>query len=165
MDRYPHRDAQFEPNRRQPIWTLLQHYSVPHLMVLGHYETPCGGCDTIKTTDHVYSLVRHGVEKGYNILYEGIMVQDDTRRILELASEYPDVHVIGLTTPVEECLAGVQARRDARGDERPLDPKNTVNRAKTVRRTCEKLRAAGMDVQFLDREAAYQYCVEALGIK
>ena len=153
----------FEDGRRQPLSTL--HFNSPHLagslFVPGHYETPCGGCDTIKTPDRVYELVRTAIVADWNVIYEGIIVQDDTRRLLELNAEHP-VHVIELSTSLEACLLGIQERRDARGDTRTLNPKNTQDRAVRVHKICDKLRAQGLAVPILGREEAYTYCLELL---
>ena len=165
MERYPGKAANLEPGRRQPVsYTLTHSHLGKTLLVPGHYETPCGGCDTIKTTDRVYELVRDGVAQGRDVLYEGIMVQDDVRRLLELHQEYP-VSVIELGTPLDVCLGSIQTRRNIRGDTRPLNPKNTTARARSVRNNCERLRSAGVRVPTLLREEAYLYCLRLLGIK
>lgn len=165
---YVHQDG-----RRQPLaqrlfqlpTAIVNHYNGSRpLFVPGHYETPCGGCDTIKTPDQVYELIRGAIAKGDDVIYEGIIVQDDTKRLLALHAEYP-VNVIELATPIEDCLAGIQARRDARGDARPLDPKNTVERQNRVHKTCNKLRALGLNIPILGREEAYQACLDMLRVR
>jgi hypothetical protein len=92
------------------------------------------------------------------------MVSDDTKRCVELHRKGFKVLVIGLTTPIPICIAGIQARRDARGDVRPLDPKNTEARAVRHKRTINRLKDAGLDAWFLDREAAFEMVAEALGV-
>lgn len=156
----------FEDGRRQPIATMYSKglNGARPLFVPGHYNTACGGCDTIKTPDKVYELIRAAVKgEGCNVIFEGIIIQDDTRRLLELNAENP-VNVIELSTPIEQCLAGIQSRRDARKDERPLNPKNTVGRAVRVHKICDKLRAGGLTIPYLDRDAAYLHCRALLGL-
>lgn len=157
----------FEPERRQPIGYFIHFKTPPNLYIPGHYETACGGCDTIKTPDRVYELVRYAVNMGLNVLYEGIIVQDDIKRCLDLnrelrARRQNGVLVIELDTKIDDCLAGIQARRDERGEAKPLNPKNTVDRMQRVHRSCFKLRDAGVNVLRLSREAAYEKCVELL---
>lgn len=157
--------AVFQEGRRQPLAYLLRppREGMNPLYIPGHYETPAGGCDTLPTIDRVYELVEGAAEKGYDVLFEGIMVQDGRlSRFMEFYKKYQPT-VIELTTPIQECLAGVQARRDARGDIRPLNPKNTIQRAERVRRGCSRIRDAGGKVLKLDREAAYQECLRVLG--
>ena len=153
----------FEEGRRQPISTLYFNPVdlVGSLFIPGHYETACGGCDTIKTPDKVYELIRAAIVSNWNIIYEGIIIQDDTRRLIELNAQYP-VNIIELSTPIEDCLAGVQARRNARGDTRSLATKNTVDRFVRVHRTNDKLRSQGFVIPILGREEAHQYCLSLL---
>lgn len=153
-----------EEGRRKPIAQILipLRNDIRPLYVPGHYETPCGGCDTIKTPDKVYDLVKGAVQSGWDVLYEGIIIQDDVKRCAELSKE-ASLRVISLTTPIEECLAGIQTRRDARGDTRPLNPANTISRADRVRRSIHRLSDLGVITYELNREEAYQKCAELLG--
>jgi len=173
MERYKSRTPILQEGRRQPIGYALHnsppmetvHSELPAkffrsadpqmkpLWVVGHYETPCGGGDTIPDLDDVYNEVVQAANHGYDVLFEGLIVQSDVNRLIEL-SQSQKVLVIGLTTSLEECLAGVRARRAARGDERPLNPKNTESKYKTVPKTLARLRAAGVEVLELSREAA-----------
>jgi len=153
----------FIEGRKQPISYTLANGNRT-LAVLGHYATPCGGTDTITKTDDVYALIEEAVDRGHDVLYEGIMVSDDTKRCLDLHRKGYPIMVIGLTTPIAVCIEGIQARRDARGDVRPLNPKNTEDRARRHKRTIEKLRDAGVDGRFLDRETAFKTVAEALGV-
>src|ERR1700678_2828377 len=123
MDLYPDRMPVHVLGRRQPEKYILT--SPGHrLCVIGHYNSPCGGCDTIKTVDRVYAVVGEALQSGCDVLYEGIMVSDDVCRAVELNARSA-VHVVLLTTPINECLGAVASRRAARGDPRPLDPTNT----------------------------------------
>lgn len=179
MGRYLSRMPLTEPGRRQPVGYVLEAPDAVPLYVVGHYETACGGCDTIKTVDRVYEMVSAVLrDGGHDVLYEGIMVQDDVRRAVELDQrlkrEYgcngdqcavcqddqegchkPGLHVILLSTPIEECLAAIRARRLERGDERPLSEKNTRERARRQEGVRGRLRDAGVSVERLDRSAAY----------
>lgn len=189
MERYRGSSAEVVPERaegrKQPTGYRVDYASGGALYVPGHYETACGGCDTIKTVDEVYALVSRAVSAGWDVLYEGIMVQDDVRRAVELDKrlrrcatcggsgfagagtgygdvcsncvngEVPGLHVILLSTPVEECLAAIRARRAVAGNEKPLSEKNTRERAKRQEGIRGRLRDAGVSVERLDREAAY----------
>jgi hypothetical protein len=170
-----------ETGRRQPIASLhTRGHNDRALFVPGHYNTACGGCDTIKTPDQVYSLVNDAVDRGVDVLYEGIMVMDDTRRAIELHQRLENqnaihgftqprhrLHVVYLTTPIEVCLAGINERRWERmGPEKykPVNPKNTTDRAKRAEAGLLKLEAAGVAVHRLDRAAALAQVRELLGL-
>ena len=73
-----------------------------------------------------------------------------------------------LSTPIEQCLADIRARREAKGNVKPLSPDNTVNRLEMLDRAFTRLRlsqAPGLKVYKLGREEAYEKCVELLGLK
>lgn len=171
MTLYSHRvPLKIEGTRKRPVgYALTDPSAVRPLFVPGHYETACGGCDTIKTVDQVYHDVRShcGI---HDVLYEGIMVQDDVRRAVELNNDIcrlsgNSLTVIRLATPIADCLAAIQARRDARGETKPLNPKNTVDRNKRLGSALHRLRANGVRVEELDREGAYLRCAELLGLR
>lgn len=177
MERYPtHRDVNME-GRKQPLFT--QHFksdpalgTVDALTVPGHYNTACGGCDTIKTPDQVYDIVNRAVRNGNNVLYEGIMVMDDVTRAVALDKSLKDasgegsgqLYVIWLNTPIETCLAAIRDRRAARGDERPFSEKNTRQRYDRCLGGLRRLDQAGVRVERLDREAAFLRVRELLGV-
>lgn len=152
----------FREGRRQP-WFYSARSPRPWRL-LGHYETACGGCDTIKTVDEVYDLVRAGLAGGEVALFEGIMVQDDVKRAVAFNQEFGDMHVIALTTPIEECLSAIRDRRKARGDDRPLNEKNTRGRAASLERTVLRLEAGGVPVERLDRNAALTRVCRLVGL-
>lgn len=160
-------EAFYVEKRKRPIANIYTSYRyIPQLYVPGHYDTPCGGCDTVKTPQGVYDLIIPQIERGLNVLYEGIMVQDDVTRAVALHNQFPgQLTVIGLTTPLEECLAGVQSRRDARGKTEPLNPKNTEDRYRRVLRSLDRLEEAGVSVLRLDREEALKVTLNIFGVE
>jgi hypothetical protein len=143
-------------DRRQPIGYHLWNFQPPiNLHVVGHYETACGGCDTISSIDQVYQEVQ-AAAKHVPVLYEGIMVSGESRRCIELHRAGFPVTVIALDTDINTCLDAILERRKARGDTRPLNPDRTIRRLGEVRRMMEHLKVAGVPTLWLDREAAYQ---------
>lgn len=149
---------------RRPLGYLLCGAPlVTDIFIPGHYETACGGCDTIKTVNEVYDLVNAHMAEGHNVLYEGIMVQDDVRRAAHLARQQ-QLHVVALDVPIDDCLAAIRTRREARGDVRPLNEDNTRNRARTLVRTMERLHAAGVNTLSTDRDGALRTVADLLGV-
>lgn len=149
------------PKRKQPTSYML---GSPPVAVLGHYETACGGCDTLPGYDHIFSEVRCGADMCQHVVFEGLLVSEEVRRTIELHQAFPDqLRVIFLDTPIEVCLESIRARRLARGDERPLKEDNTRNRVETIRRSCQKLKNAGVQVWTTEsRDAAADWVREWL---
>lgn len=140
------------------------------LFVPGHYETDCGGCDTIKTVDKVYELVRtSALGDGNNVLYEGIMVMDDVTRAVQFDQDLKKAGgklvVVSLTTPIDLCLAGIRARRGAEKEaSKPLNEKNTRERMKRQENSLHRLRQAGVELRKLSRDEALVQIKELLGL-
>lgn len=151
--------------RARPIGYFLSRTIGPPLVVLGHYETECGGVDTISgkgMRDLVFAMVRRASELGCFVLFEGLIVGGERNRTIDLvAGGYPLV-VINLTTPIETCLERVWARRLAKGNKAPLNPANTINKKREVDRTCEMCREGGVDVQDLGNDEAFELARELL---
>jgi hypothetical protein len=164
MKRYSIVQPEHTEGRRQPISYYCEKDEFNKgLVVIGHYETPCGGCDTIKTPDEVQRQIIGAHEMGCHVLYEGIIIQDDTKRRIALHKAGYPFAVILLTTTLDVCLAGIQARRDARGDARPLDPSNTQERMERQITRARKLRAAGVTVHEFSRQQALEFCLKEFG--
>lgn len=168
MERYSIRLPYHVEGRKQPAGYTCQFSSRDSspsktLYVVGHYETACGGGDTMKGTDDVFDAVRRWADSNFDVIFEGIISQDDVLRTVELHRRHK-LKVIALRVPIEDCLAGIQARRDARNDERPLNPRNTVERAKRLQGIVSRLRDAGVDCNWMNREQALATAMEALGL-
>lgn len=163
MARYPQKQACFIPGRRQPISYLLSRPGVPDLRVIGHYETACGGCDTVTSPDVVYTFVNDAVRAGEHVLFEGIIIGDDVTRAVDL-KKVTDLYVIALNTPLEVCIAGIQARRDARGETKPLSEKNTRDRADRLKRIMARLKDASVNARWMSRDDALAEVAGILGV-
>jgi len=166
MDKYEGRQVIFTiPGRKRPSGYLLTSLksTVEQLFIPGSYENPTGGCDTIPKIDLVYEMIEMARIAGHDILFEGIMIGDDVKRCAALNKLSP-VLVIALNTPIETCLRGIQNRRDARGDERPLCSDNTVERDKRLRRSMmPRLKDAGVETVWLGRDDALALTLARLG--
>jgi Zeta toxin. len=171
MELYASRVPYHSEGRKQPYGYLCGRQNGAPLWVVGHYETDCGGGDTISQgMDEVYRMIHEAADRRYDVMYEGLILQSDVLRCIALQKEkgYP-LLVIGLTTPIEECLRNVQARRDAKDDakgrpRRPLNPENTISKFKTLPHQERRIRAAGVKWLSLDREEAFRACKEAFGL-
>jgi hypothetical protein len=121
---------------------------------LGHYETPCGGCDTLKKLDDVYALYQKIMDNGEAdcVIAEGKILVDDTKRIKLLTKKV----ILHFTTSIADCYAGVQARRWARGDHDKAfqKPKKLEADHRTINSAVNRLEAVGVKVVKVRRETA-----------
>lgn len=167
--------------RKQPIgYMLAKHEPKRHLALIGHYETDCGGCDTITNQDDIYERVRKAHAAGMDVLYEGLLISADANRCVALHRDGLPLLVIALDTPLDICLASVNQRRhdawqrrvDAiRADNelrvaanrKPLpipdfkgevNPKNTASKFAGVKSSMRRLEKAGVNAVWLSREDA-----------
>lgn len=157
MEMYPRREEKRDEveGRARVVAVQCTGDGLHPLYVLGKYTTATGGCDTLPNLDVVYDLVRQAAGHPAHVLFEGIMASEEVTRAVECHKRNPGQFlVVQLTTPLEVCLASIRERREARGEEKPLNPKNTTERHKRVGRACDRLRAAGVRLERLDREAA-----------
>jgi adenylylsulfate kinase-like enzyme len=101
-----------------------------NVMVVGRYETDCGGCDQIKTQDMICERVERFADKGKVVLYEGLLVSGLYSRYSNLAkrlkhSGHQYIWAF-MDTPLQECLRRTIARRRSVGNGKPFNPKHTV---------------------------------------
>lgn len=122
-----------KPGRKQPLY-----YTHGGIALLGHYESPCGGCDTIGSARAVYTLINTLAFPV--ILCEGLLLSEDVK----WSSQLPDLHVAYLTTPLETCLAQIRERRKQAGNDKPLNEANTSNRVHVIERSRLKLSNLGV---------------------
>jgi hypothetical protein len=158
------------PDRRQPIGYVYirPEGARPSLAVVGHYETPCGGADTVPSLDKVFSLVRESAALGYDVLFEGLLVSAEFNRTAALLDLAPlhQLHVVHLDLPLQMCLDSVNARRQAKSPGKGgVNPKNTMSKHQGARSSSRRLAAAGVPVHSFDnREAAYDKVRELLAV-
>lgn len=160
---YPRRFPVKIEGRRQPIGYIHTRPNGRSLALIGHYETPCGGCDTITSQDEIYTRVRAAHEQGMDVLYEGLLISADANRVIALHQDGLPVRVIALDTPLDVCLASVNERRWAKNpDKPPVNPKNTESKFKGVQSSMKRLEAAGLDARWASRDGAFELIKEWL---
>lgn len=173
---------QRRPDRRQPLGyvyelappkapsdTPLSYLSGTKetLYIPGHYETPCGGCDTISDGfDYIFNLVQEAARARHHVLFEGMLLNSDVRRVIELSQEgWVDVLVVDLSTPIERCIEDINARRRAKNpDAKPVSEKNTRARHAMCQRARQKLVDAGVEVHHVSREDGLDIVLSVLGL-
>jgi predicted kinase len=152
--------------RRQPIGYVFTRPKGKTLAVIGHYETPCGGCDTITDQDEIYRRVRQSHEAGMDVLYEGLLISAETRRCIELHRDFPGyLQVVALDTPLDVCLASINERRRAKDpDKGDVNPKNTESKFKGVQSAVRKLKSESVPADWWSRDGARTFIKLLLGL-
>jgi hypothetical protein len=114
------------------------------LYVVGPYETACGGCDAIQPYELIWPRVEAYARKGH-VLFEGALVSSSVGNIGRAMAARKKHCVVGfLDTPLAVCISRIEKRRAARGDDRPLNPKNTTVKHQAVERSRPKLEELGL---------------------
>lgn len=168
------------PDRKQPIGYILTRQEGRTLGVLGHYETSCGGCDTIMSQDEIYERVRATHHAGMDVLFEGLLVSAEVNRLVALHAEGLPVRVVALSTPLDVCLASVNKRRQDAYEQRleriqaensvkaehghklleipepkgEVNPRNTESKHKGVIGCMRRFEAAGVSCTWATRDEA-----------
>lgn len=126
---------EYSEGRKKPLY-----YRMGGLVVLGHYESACGGCDTIGSAPQVFDLINSLNDGFQTILCEGLLLSEDTK----WSSQMKNLRVVFLATPLDVCLRQIEGRRAEAGNEKPLNPANTANRVDVIERARVKLNALGV---------------------
>lgn len=129
--------------RKQPLYYRTA--GEPDIVLLGHYESPCGGCDTIGSARQVFELIQTflDVHKSPIILCEGLLLSEDVKWSIQLKDN--GLRVYYLTTPPEKCLEQIKHRREIAGNLKELNTENTLNRIAVIERSRLRLKEAGVE--------------------
>jgi thymidylate kinase len=150
--------------RKQPIGYLLQRLD-RSLFVPGHYETACGGCDTITKMDDVMSYVAKAADDGHAVLFEGVLLSAEVNRFVALTQAGYPVRTFYLSTPIEVCISSINERRKAKKEDAPpVDPRITTNRLRSIASGRKRLDAAGVPSFEGSREELFEMIRTELGV-
>lgn len=128
--------------KRRPLY--YQHPS--GILVLGHYETACGGGDSIGSARAIYAVIDSLKSKPEVrvMLVESLLLSEDRKWTYQLVNDGNDVRVLFLTTPVERCIEQIKGRREEAGNEKPLKEDNTRNRVGVIEKARVRLTELGV---------------------
>jgi hypothetical protein len=98
--------------------------------VLGPYLIPCGGCDRIQPFALVPPLIEKYAQRGH-VVFEGLLMSTFYGEVGRLTEAHDSV-VMFLDTPLDVCIARVEARRAAAGNFRPFNPKLLIEKYNTI---------------------------------
>lgn len=163
MDQYTAVESVFREGRKRPLYYICRKLRHKDLAVLGAYENDCGGCDTITETDETFKLVGDLSAAGHDVLFEGLLLSGLVTRFVMLNSLVP-LKTVVLNTSLEDCLAAVNQRRlgkwerDPKGEPpAPVNPKNTVDKFRSVISSMKTLKEKGVSVFHGSRDECLEY--------
>lgn len=132
--------------------------------IVGSYHTPAGGCDAIPETDEVLKRIKVATGKGFHVIAEGLILSGLRTKLEKVAETNPVIAEV-LSTPTKVCLERVQKRRDARGDSRPLNPENTILKARSVVSSTNAALPSMVEVKVETNDEAFRSILKRLGCK
>jgi hypothetical protein len=150
----------WEDERKRPIGYLSANAFIP-----GHYETDCGGCDTITEIDHTFDLIKGYASKDWHVLFEGILAQHSAPRVVELHG-MGNLVVLHLNTSLDQCFSNVDERRARTGNIRELNRAYDGALQKEYRAlitSSRRLRTFGVDVRDVNCDEALDFCLKGFG--
>lgn len=164
---YPNRIINMlKPGGKRPLSYICTGHGHP-LFVLGDYEAAWGGgADAVTSREEGFKHLTVAAGQECHLLWEGVIYSDEVPRTILLSRLQP-THIIFLTTPLDQCLDSIRARREAKGNLKPLSEDMTRSRHKSLENIFQRLRTAqapGIHVYRLDREEAFLRCKELLGL-
>jgi predicted kinase len=152
LDRY---DCGSEPMKvegeKKPQGYQVSSKAFGKLFIVGPYETACGGCDAIQPFDKIFPRVEEYAQQGH-VIFEGALVSTSgIGRIKRCVELYGNNFVAAfMDTPLDVCLERIKKRREARGNTKPLNPKNTTNKWNCVQSSIKKIEAVGARTAIID---------------
>jgi hypothetical protein len=135
-------------------------------VALGKYDRPTGGCDTIKTPQMVWDAVVEA-SNYTNVLYEGVIVGNVFEPTMILNARLKAMGAtlipICLSTPFEQCVANVNARRAVEGKGPIEKTDNILTNDKKNISSARKLHAAGLNPHWVSSNEAVPIALRGLG--
>lgn len=148
---------QKDEKRKQPLGYICTRPGWRPLVVIGHYETACGGCDTISGYERTFDMIREAHRQGNNVYFEGLLLSGDRKFTTQLFETHKTLHIIALDTPIEQCIESINARRrEKKGDDAPpVKEENTRSKHKTLLKLMPEFVSLGISAEWKSREDAF----------
>lgn len=140
------------------IWDIRPDLGIPihPLLVVGRYDqSPCGGCDRLKTQDEITNLITFGAKKGMHVIFEGVIVSTIWGRYAALADTYrSDFAFAFMNTPFDVCLQRIRTRQQSsKRGERPIKVEQVRQKYDLCQRHFDEARRTGYRATLLDHES------------
>lgn len=159
-------EYEFKPIKKNGV--VMGYYCEElNTFLVGKYETACGGCDSIKTQDETCSRIRKALNKGWNVVFEGLICSHIAERYAnlykDLTAEGTDVKYIFLNTPFSQCIENINIRRQEAGKP-PVIAKNTRKDYDSTKKSRKNMHSMGVpneDMPIMSSDKALKY-IESL---
>ncbi len=150
----------FEPGRKRPLGyeaavkkseRLARYFD--RVVVLGPYDTPCGGMDAVGEHELRCRLVQDQTGLPRSLcLFESVLDGTTYGRLGALSDADPESWLYAfLDTPYEVCVARVEARRRARGNLAPFDGERSLRpKIRACASVAKRAATAGHAVVWID---------------
>jgi hypothetical protein len=153
-----------------PRWKQLGRtvrFGKKDIFLAGSYEQDCGGCDTIKDVELIFTTLLTQVRAKRDIVFEGLFVLNHMRGIEFAKKVVPQttLDIIHLVTTLEQCQASINERRARQGKAPWTRWRNVENSIVRARNFASKLEAEGATVHHVGRDEAAQKLADLLGLK
>lgn len=134
------------------------------IYLVGKYETACGGTDAINTQKESCDRAIRWHEAGGHVILEGLLLSGGGPKaeVTARVTETGDYRHAFLDTPLEVCIERVKKRREAAGNEKPLNTANTEMKWGQCVSTYKTLKREGYKVALIDHTRAYDHVMEIL---
>lgn len=128
------------------------------IYLLGKYTTACGGCDQIPTQQEAADRAYKAWNSGGHVLMEGLLASAAglNGAVTKTITQTGEAVFAILDTPLDVCIERVKKRREARGDERPFNTKNTNDKYTQTHSTAKSLKDAGLDVRYINHVNSFK---------
>ena len=152
------------PKRKKPAALICTHNG-GSIAVIGHYDCPTGGCDTIQKQDIIFNLIRHYHDHGHAVLFEGIIVSKEVIRVQALHQDgYPYLG-LSLDTSLQTCIDATIRRRLDKGTAAPLNTHNLKDYHRRTTLTRNRLLRSNIDCRWGNRDEVFEMALTALEVE
>jgi predicted kinase len=134
------------------LTTTVGGYMTPTgIIVMGRYETQCGGMDTVKTQIESRDVVQAVDKSGSNGFFEGVLISTIFAPWYNLSTELEQEMVWAfLDTPYELCLERIYKRNGGK----KINEKLVRSKFDGINRVADKADTAGERVEWISYENA-----------
>jgi len=135
-------------------------------LVLGRYETACGGMDTLPDKHVVRATIEAALKSGAEVVFFEGLITGKTYGAIGEISERADGNTwvyAFMDTPFEECVRRVYERRQAAGNSSLFDPERTMRPTyRSVEATAVRAEVQGHTIHRINHKLLPEQAVKDL---
>ena len=133
------------------------------LYIVGKYDNVCGGTDSIKDQATVADRIMKAHALGH-VMYEGALVSASGLggKVTQTTEPTGCTVYAFLDTPEDKCIRRVIQRRLNAGNEKEFDPKNLIQKFRSVWKCSENLLEADCNVEYVDHLYAHDHLLKLI---